>query len=492
MIMHKKIAIVGGGSAGLISALILKTKFPSWDIDLIRSEKIGIIGVGEGSTEHWTTFMDYVGIHYFDLVRECDATFKSGIMFQNWAEEDYLQSIAGRYSQLKDHYPFVYAKLISENVHPKKMLSSQAWESKVNTWFISNQGSCPVLQFHFNTYKLNEFLTNLAKDRGIVFYDDEIHDITFKSSGDIDTIIGDKKIYQYDFYIDSTGFRRILIGKLGAKWRSYSDCLKMKSAIMFASEMKEQIPMWTAARAMDYGWMFSIPTYGRTGNGYIFDSNYISKDQAHEEIENHLGKSVDIVKNIEFDPGALETPWIRNCCTIGLSASFVEPLEASSIGTSIQQSFLLSDLILDYTDSCIIKYNKIMSGILDNIRDFIFIHYLTEKTNTQFWIDARNSNVPGSLQNKLELWKTKLPTSQDFCDVSSYRLFSELHHTLVLYGLNYFDTSKIKTEYDFAVDYHSKLRAEEAIRDEETLECQTIPHKVMIELIRNMTHENKR
>lgn len=490
--MHKKIAIVGGGSAGLVSALILKTKFPSWNIDVIRSEKIGIIGVGEGSTEHWTAFMDFVGIHYFDLVKECDATFKSGIMFQNWAEKDYLQSIAGRYSQIDNQYPFVYGKLISDGVDPKYMMSSHAWESNVNTWFISNQDSCPVLQFHFNTHKLNEFLTNLAVIKGINFYDDEIHDITFTEVGNIDYIKGNNQSYHYDFYIDSTGFHRVLIDKLGAKWNSYSKYLKMKSAITFASETEEKIPMWTTARAMNYGWMFSIPTYGRTGNGYIFDSNYISKDQAYEELTKYLGKDVDIVKKIDFDPGALDRPWIKNCCAVGLSASFVEPLEASSIGTTIQQSFLLGDLILDYTESCANKYNNLMSGILDNIKDFIFIHYLTDKRNTDFWIDIKNTEIPDSLKNKLDVWKTKLPTTQDFCDVSSYRLFSELHHILVLYGLNYFDLEKIKTEYDFTVNYHSKMRAEESIRDEQTLECQTVPHRTMIELIRNIKHENKR
>ena len=492
MIMHKKIAIVGGGSAGLAAALILKTKFPSWTVDIVRSEKIGIIGVGEGSTEHWTAFMEYVGIHYFDLVKECDATFKSGIMFQNWSEKDYLQSIAGRYSQIKDHYPFVYGKLIADNVDPRYMLSAHAWDSKVNIWFISNQESCPVLQFHFNTHKLNDFLTKLAVSRGINIYDDEIVDVKIGDTGDIKSIVGNKQDYHYDFYVDSSGFNRLLINKLGAKWQSYSKHLKMKSAIMFASGMQDQIPMWTAARAMDYGWMFSIPTYGRTGNGYIFDSDYITPDQAHKELEIHLGKPVDIVKKINFDPGALDRPWIKNCCAIGLSASFVEPLEASSIGTTIQQSFLLSELIFDYTESCSIKYNTIMSGILDNIKDFIFLHYLTDKKNTEFWTDAKNATVPDTLKNKLEVWKTKLPTSHDFCDVSPYRLFSELHHVLVLYGLNYFDVEKIREEYEFNVDYHSKLRADEAIRDEQTLECQTIPHRTMIELIRNITHENKR
>jgi tryptophan halogenase len=281
------------------------------------------------------------------------------------------------------------------------------------------------------------------------------------------------------------------MNKLGAKWQSYSDSLKMKSAITFQTEMnQDNIPMWTTAQAMDYGWMFSIPTYGRTGNGYIFDSDYINPDQAHTEIEQFLGRSVEIGKEINFTPGALDTPWIKNCCAVGLSASFVEPLEASSIGTSIQQSFILSDLIVNYDEAIISKYNNIMAGILNNIRDFIILHYLTKKTNTKFWTDARNVHIPDSLQHKLDVWKNKLPTSDDFIDVSNFKLFSELHHILVLHGLNLLDVNKVQQEYQRMTDQNIKLRAAEIVDMALNMRCQTISHKVMIELVRDIKNEN--
>jgi tryptophan halogenase len=236
--------------------------------------------------------------------------------------------------------------------------------------------------------------------------------------------------------------------------------------------------------------MFSIPTYGRTGNGYIFDSDYISSNQAHAEIEKFLGKSVEIGKEINFTPGALDTPWIKNCCAVGLSASFVEPLEASSIGTSIQQSFILSDLIINYNDAIISKYNNIMTGILNNIRDFIILHYLTKKTNTKFWVDARNVSIPDSLQHKLDVWKNKLPTADDFNDVSNFKLFSELHHILVLHGLNLLDVNKVQQEYQQMTDQNIKLRAAEIVDMALNMRCQTISHKVMIDLIRDIKNEN--
>lgn len=487
----KNLAVVGGGTAGLVTALVLKTRFPQLEVDVVRSKKIGTIGVGEGSTEHWTAFMDFVGIHYFDLVKECDATFKSGIMFKGWGPNDYLQSISSGFNQTEKKFPYAYAHQIAKGASPKDLLSSHAWDSRVNTWFLGNHDSCPVLQFHFNTDKLNDFLTGVAEHKGINFYDDEITNVAFDEFGGISSIVGEQKQYHYDFYIDSTGFNRILIGKLGAKWQNYTDCLKMKSAIMFQTEMSnENIPMWTTAQAMNHGWMFSIPTYGRTGNGYIFDSDYISSEQAQLEVENLLKKSIDVRKKINFSPGALDTPWIKNCCAVGLSASFVEPLEASSIGTSIQQSFIIADLIVNYDQAVISKYNSTMKGILDNIRDFIVLHYLTKKTNSQFWIDARNVVLPESLQNKLDVWKNKLPTSEDFSDVSSFKLFSELHYILVLHGLELLEPGKVQKEYQYMTDSDTKLRAAEIVDMALNMRCQTISHKTMIEIIRDLKNEN--
>lgn len=484
----RNLAIVGGGSAGLVSALILKSKFPHMQVDVIRSSAIGIIGVGEGSTEHWTVFTDFIGVNYEEVIRECDATFKSGIMFKGWSENDYLQSIGSGFTHREKNYPFVYGHQIAQDVHPSQIVSPHAWDSRVNTWFIGKPESSPTMQFHFNTHKLNEFLTRKAQERGIGIIDDEITDVEVTDAG-IGTLTGKAGTYNYDFYIDSTGFKRLLIDKLGAKWRSHGEYLKMKSAITFATEQDEEIPMWTTAQAMDAGWMFSIPTYGRTGNGYIFDSDFITVEQAKAEVEKFLGRSVEFGKQISFDPGALDTPWIKNCCAIGLSASFVEPLEASSIGTSIQQSFLLTDTLVNYNDAVINKYNKIMTGIIDNIRDFIVLHYVSPRRDTEFWRSVAETKLPESLQEKLDVWHHKLPTMDDFIESSEYRLFSAYHHTLVLHGLGLFDINSIRNEY-FHTSQATKQNAIGTLDQLVNMRCQTISHTLFVELIRNTVNEN--
>lgn len=456
------IAVVGGGTAGFVSALILKKKFPSLKISIIRSTKIGIIGVGEGSTEHWKTFLNFLEIDHKEIIRECDATLKCGIMFSNWTDQDYLHSIQVEYNQKFDQYSHVYANLIGKGNNSQALSTGLCWKNQVNRWFIDNPDQSPTAQFHFNTGRLNSWLTNLAGKYEIEIYDDEILDFEITEDGDIGTLYGNKQKYSYDFYIDSTGFKKLLISKLGAKWQSYSKYLKMKSAIVFPTGDEENYNMYTLAKAMDYGWMFRIPVWGRYGNGYIYDSNYIDENQAKLEAEKYLGYEVQVAKKIDFDPGALDRVWINNCVAIGLAASFVEPLEASSIGTSIQQSFLLMYRLINYDQKVIDSYNKDCNSILENIRDFVALHYYTNKDSSKFWKDLKSNPVPDKLQERLELWKHRLPVSEDFNSDSRYILFSEDHHIMVLHGIDHFNNESIRKEFEMQ-DITLKIESDKII-----------------------------
>ena len=484
----KNIAVVGGGTAGFVAALILKHAHPSLNVDVIRSTKIGTIGVGEGSTEHWTTFMKFVGIQPHEIIKYCDATFKSGIMFKGWGSKDYLQSVEGNFVGAHLNTPIVFSKLIGDNVIPKKLVYSKTWESEVpfNKFIGVGPDEISVTQYHFNTEKLNEFLTNKALSIGINIYDDEIKDVTINEDG-IDTIIGNKT-YDYDFYVDCTGFAKLLIGKMGASWQSYSKYLKMKEAIVFQTPDEEEYPYWTLAQAMNNGWMFRIPVWGRKGNGYIFDSDYITADDAQKEVEEFFGNNIEVRKHIKFDPGALDRSWIKNVCAIGLSASFVEPLEATSVGTSIQQSFLLASRIVNYNDATIDRYNTEINAVLDDIRDFIVLHYVTDRRDTQFWKDVSELELPSSLQHKLNMWKDRLPIADDFATNSSRVLFNEYNYAIVLHGLGLTNPESIKKQYDMlpesAKEYVNRVMFD---RDDHEQNLKYIPHKIMIDLIRRLT-----
>lgn len=236
---------------------------------------------------------------------------------------------------------------------------------------------------------------------------------------------------------------------------------------------------------MDYGWLFRLPVWGRGGNGYIYDSDYITKDQAKAEVEKYLGHSIEIGKEFKFDPGALDKVWIKNCVAIGLSGSFVEPLEATSIGTSIQQAFLLMHRITNYNDAVIQSYNKSINEIMENIRDFIALHYVVKKDTSDFWKDIQSLELPDTLKSKLELWRYRLPIKEDFSGVTPYCLFSEANYIVVMHGLGLFDTDAIKNEYNM-IHPMIKENAEEIIKHEKEFlkETQEISHKMMISVIR--------
>lgn len=479
----KRLLVVGGGTAGLISALILRQKL-NIEINVVFSKKIGIIGVGEGSTEHFKDFMEFLGIHQYDIIKHCDATYKGGIMFEGWGSKNYLHNVGVPFNEKNAQYPFIYAKQIAEN--DPYMSLKLPWENNMNSWFLDHPNDMPYNQFHFNTHKLNDFLVSLAKFKGIKFIEDEIKNINFSEDGNIISLVGDKDVYNYDFYIDATGFRKELIGKMGAKWNSYGDYLKMKSAIVFSSEDEKDYNLWTLAKAMDYGWMFKIPVWGRHGNGYIFDSDYINAESAKIEVEKLLGKKIEIGKEFKFDPGCLDKVWIKNCCAIGLSGSFVEPLEATSIGTTIQQSFMLMHKLINYDEKVINSYNKSFHDIMENIRDFIVLHYITQKKNTKFWTDIAELKIPESLQNRLDLWKNKMPIDEDFKDLSDYILFKGTNHAIVMDGLDLFDRNAIRIEFESCHDY-IKNAAADIIKERKEFEknIKKISHKQLISFIRN-------
>ena len=431
------ILIVGAGTAGLVTALILKQKYKGLKIDIVKSDKIGIIGVGEGSTEHWSDFLGYIGKTKKEMIEECGATFKFGINFTDWGTPTYLNNVTQDFFVPKNAGDFVFFnKLIAEG----KSLCDD-WIK--NSMYPAEQKDILTNQFHFDTHKLNAWLQKICIERDITITDDEITDVKVDENG----IKSLNNKYKADFYIDCTGFKRLLINKLGAEWKSYDKYLKMNSAIVFQTGEEANYNMWTLAKAMKYGWRFKIPVQGKYGNGYIFDGNYITPDQAKEEVEKELEQKIDVKKHIKFDPGALKDTWIKNCVAVGLSANFIEPLEASSIGSSIQTAYAISQNILAYDNNSIKFVNKIITSINNNIRDFVAIHYITPRKDTKFWQDLKEMDIPDTLADKLDIWKSRLPCQDDMAGDSGYILFNSQNFLVMLEGLDMVDRAAIKESY---------------------------------------------
>lgn len=478
-----KICVVGGGTAGFIAATILK-RFLNADVSVIYSSKAGIVGVGEGSTEHFSEYMNFLGIRQYDLIKESDATFKLGILFDGWTKDSYMHHVGSPYSNKVAQYSNVYAHQI---INDGTLVPDPLYNNRVDKWFLNREEYAFTNQYHFNTYKLNSYLHKLSESMTMKVIDDEIIDVKIKECGNIESVVGQKNTYNADIFIDATGFKKLLIGKMGARWKSFKDYLKMKSAVVFPTPENEEYNLYTTAKAMDYGWAFSLPVWGRNGNGYIFDSDYISMDQAKKEVIRVFG-DVEFKKEFNFDAGYLENPWIKNCIAVGLSSSFVEPLEATSIGTSIQQSFLLMHKLANYSKKDIEQYNNSFTSIMENIRDFIFLHYMVKKNSTNFWKDVSRISPPDSLQEKLELWKNRLPIHEDFSGSSDYILFSDLNYSVVMHGLGMFNKQQISKDF-----YNHSLMVQKSAEDSVTNAItkerfsKTLGHKEMIELIRKIS-----
>jgi len=219
----------------------------------------------------------------------------------------------------------------------------------------------------------------------------------------------------------------------------------MNEAIAFTTPDTKEYNPYTLARAMKAGWLWRIPTYGRWGNGYVYNNAYINRDEAKKECEKYLKYKIKIDANIKFDAGALEKAWIGNCMAIGLSSSFIEPLEATSMGTSIKQTFLLMHLIINYEQADIDFYNKKFQFLTENVRDFVLLHYMVNKKESNFWRSLK-LNVPPSLKNNLKKWKHRLPFRADFA--GRYLIFDAPSFCVILKELNLVDTVALKKEYN--------------------------------------------
>lgn len=434
------IAIVGSGTAGLLSGLMLRQAFPTSEITIISSSKIGIIGVGEGSTEHWRGFMEQCQIPLEEMLSETSATHKYGIRFENWTTHtpDYFHSI----SHVDDSYAHGYIPTYLGCFERKKLLTNQTssvglTQNKINRLNLHKTTN----QYHFDTFKLNTYLSDLCFKRMIRFVEGEVADIEKDSNtNDILSVITNRqeKVIA-DFWIDASGFNRVLMTSLGNdKWNSFSDYLLCDSAIAFPTESDPngQIRPYTRAIAASAGWLWEIPTQERRGNGYVFSSKFISLDQAIAEASAITGYNVESARNFSFDPGYLDKQFVNNCIAVGLSSSFVEPLEATSIGSTISQLKYSIQYIASYApqnNQSRKKYNELISNMMDNILSMIRLHYISDRLDTPFWKEQSRMKINDSLQDLIDLWNERPPSRWDI-PTEDGRMFLVPHMCHVMQG----------------------------------------------------------
>lgn len=444
---QKHIVIAGAGTAGLTTALIIKKTFPLYDVTVCFSEKSPIIGVGEGSTEHWRWFQDYVGINVDDMIRFAGVTHKYGIMFEGWngGSSKYMHSIASS-GLTKDSFMATYSYLLENDYLLTNVLS---WKGLVDGSLLDmydeeegiDKTHYGTNQYHFDTFKLNLFLKNYATRMGINFVEGEISNIKLDNNGYIKyiEILGFDKKIGGDFFVDATGFARVLHSKMkNIEFQSFSEYLPCDRALVFRTEKDffGKINPYTRAISMNAGWMWEIPTQERRGNGYVFSSKYITDTEAIKEAEDYHGIEIEEPRFIEFRPGYYKEPWQKNCLAIGLSYSFIEPLEATTISIGIQQARLLCSYLPNFNQSTthsVLEYNRVINHVMENALSMIALHYTCDRDDTQMWADQKKKAKPELLKRLLSIWSERPPEHHDLM-LSGYELFQIAHFWHVAQG----------------------------------------------------------
>ena len=372
----KKIVIIGGGTAGWLTALVVNKFWKDTDITLIESSKIGILGAGEGSTPNFSDILRSLNINQNDFFIKTGSTVKEGILFKNWAEEG---SVAFHGFGSPDPNPFSQKK-----------------------------------PFHFDASLVAKYFKGIAIDRGVKWIDGEVININNTNETILNLELQDGTTIDLDFVFDCSGFYKIIIDKVHKeKWISYSDYLIMNKAFGFFLPQINKYTIndtqFTQLTSMKHGWMWQVPLQHRWGCGYVFNDNYISVEDAKKEVEETLGHEIKIQKVFNFNPGRYERSWIGNSISIGLSYSFLEPLEATSLMSIIMQLKKLMDI--DFNDAFKNEYNITCSEVLEQNMLFTRYHYLCERNDTQFWKDCTSMPIPTKLLKILNSNKELIPKS---------------------------------------------------------------------------------
>jgi len=385
----KKFVIVGAGTAGLLASLYVKNRFPSFEVTVVRSEEIGIIGVGEGTTPHFMKTLSKLELDAIKIMKGSRGTFKNSIKFTNWSGDN--SSYFHTFNSIEG---FTLAKLI----HDKIDLNKNVFEGNQSDDGIINLKS--TMAMHFDSSKMAHILEKIAIDRGIEFINAEAEDFNTDDRGFITQIVlSDGRKVDSDFVFDCTGFHRKIIGKFyNQKWVSFSDFLPAKKALAFWLEKENILKPYTESIALNSGWSWKIPTQDRIGSGYVFDSNYLSDEEAIREVSDFYGVDVEVRKSIPFDPGTHDKLWVKNCVALGLAGSFLEPLEATSLWHTQAQIEILfedvgifSNLFVDESKKRD-DYNFRIFDMIKSSAEFIYLHYYSVREDTPFWKEFKKVN----------------------------------------------------------------------------------------------------
>ncbi|MEL6569421.1 MAG: tryptophan halogenase family protein [Pseudomonadota bacterium] len=419
----RKIVIVGGGSAGWMTAAALANAIGrNSEITLIESEEIGTIGVGEATIPPVKYFNQRLGIDEQTFLRETSGTFKLGIEFINWTRKDHAYFHPfGQYGAEFDQLPF-YQYWMREHLagDPTDIDEySMAWAAARAGKFQHPARDKRLIQstfdyaYHFDAVEYARFLRRYSEARGVNRQEGKVVSVKqHGETGDIETVtLEDGRSFGADLFIDCTGFFGLLIEQtLETGYEDWSKWLPVDRAVAAPCNTPDgPLLPYTKSTAKEAGWQWRIPLQHRVGNGYVYCSAYLDAESAERELLSTLeGDPLTDPRHLRFTTGRRRKFWNRNCVAIGLSAGFMEPLESTSLHLIQYAIMRLLALFPDRSMDPLLaeEYNALTATEYERIRDFLVLHYVaTERDDTEMWRYCANMEIPERLAYKMDQFR---------------------------------------------------------------------------------------
>ena len=487
----QKIVVVGGGTAGWMCAnvLLARTRF---NVVLLESPRVSKVGVGEALTPFFFSFLNTIGYDPVAFIKAVRGSVKLAVRFENWTGRGDIY-----YHPFQDGGNYIskpefrvspgYNRLISyalvKDIPLHNLVTSYS--------LLCDHHKVPWLEnfardeaeyhgygsyaYHMDTHAFSETFRVRAIQEGVDHVQGHVVAVNKDAeSGRIRSVsLEDGRTVEGDFFVDCSGFRRLLISVMSPEWTSYSRWLPVSRAIAFNIEYPQNrtagqnaIPPYTLARALRAGWLWKIPLRDRFGAGYVYAHDFVSEEEARREITSLNPAWSQLPSHtIRFEAGALRKTWIGNCVAVGLSSGFIEPLESTSIQIALTQILGVVDVLRDpfaYNPRVIEAYNKSIEAETEDIRDFIILHYATERGDTPFWEHVRNNyrtrNYPDSLRDKIETaWHRTCGHNRVQSEQIRGKVFGELSHLYVMQALGLLNRATARA--DLLQEFDSVERA---------------------------------
>ncbi|WP_337880374.1 tryptophan halogenase family protein [Rheinheimera sp.] len=413
------LVVVGGGSAGWMTAAMLSSQLNGIHIQLVESDQIGTIGVGEATIPPIKRFNAMLGLDEHEFLRRCNGSIKLGIQFENWLQpgHSYFHQF-GRFGADFDYIPFPYFYYQAKTQgYPHSIQQfSAAWQLASRNKFAPPNPDPRHLfsgfdyAYHFDASLYAAFLRQYAEQRGVERIEGRIAAVNRTSSGAIaDLVLESGQVVSGQFFVDCTGLQALLLGKtLGVDFIDWSEYLFNDSAVAVQSLLAGPVRPYTRSIAHQAGWQWRIPLQTRMGNGNVFSSRYMTAQAATDLLVSSVeGPLKTDPRLIRFQTGRRRAFWQHNCVAIGLSAGFLEPLESTSLHLIQRGIMRLLSLFPSAVpnEADIAEYNAQTVAEYEHIRDFIVLHYhATQRRDSPYWQDCASMALPESLQQRLQLF----------------------------------------------------------------------------------------